>query len=353
MSLRFELTTPETDDRPVFLSGNFCEWYPDLAPFQLHPTAPGQYALELPLTDDLPDTLEYKYTRGGWDEVELDAWGQVPLNRTTRRKAGTRRDTVPHWRHNGHAVNPDYWPILALDEPLPVPQLNAGRRVRVWLPYDYNQADRAYPVLYLNDGQNLAGEGEGYGSWRVDRTMALLASQRRHEIILVLIDHGGSNRVGEFTPDRTLAGTGNGRRYLDFLVDTLKPRIDAQFRTRPEPAHTGLGGSSLGGLISLYGGLLHPGTFGRLLVFSPSLWISQSVFRDVRRLNPPEPMQVYLYGGQQESRHMVSALEQLVRSLTHAPGRDRIEHKLVIDPTGRHNEATWGRAFLPAIQWLF
>lgn len=353
MSLRFELTTPEPDDRPVFLSGNFCDWYPDLAPFQLRPTAPGHYALELPLTGDLPDTLEYKYTRGGWDQVELDAWGEVPPNRTTRRKTGVRQDIVPHWRWNGQAVRADLYPQLVLDEPVVVPQLATTRRVRVLVPHDYGQTTQAYPVLYLNDGQNLVGEGEGYGSWRVDRTMALLASQYRHGIILVLIDHGGSNRVGEFTPDRTLAGTGNGRLYLAFLVETLKPRIDAQFRTRPEPAYTGLGGSSLGGLISLYGGLLHPAIFGRLLVFSPSLWISQTVFHDARRVNPPQPMQVYLYGGRQESRHMVSALEQLVRSLTHTPGRDHIAHKLIIDPTGRHNEATWGRAFLPAMQWLF
>ncbi len=358
MALRFDLTTPETDDRPVFLSGDFCDWYPDLPAFQLQPVAPGRYQLDWPSAVALPDTLVYKYTRGGWDQVELDAWGGGAPNRTTWGQAGVCQDVVPHWRWYGQAVNPDYWPRLALDETIPVPPLNTSRRVRVLVPFDYEQTNRSYPVLYLNDGQNLAGSGSDYGSWAVDRTMALLAGQHRHAVLLVLIDHGGTERVNEFTPDRTLAGTGNGRRYLDFLVNTLKPYVDARFRTQPEPVHTGIGGSSLGGLISLYGGLLHPGTFGKLLVFSPSLWISQTVYREARRINPPQPMTIYLYGGEQESQHMVAALHQLVRALQHAPsqerpGRARLRLKLVVDPGGRHNEATWGRAFLPALQWLF
>lgn len=353
-SLRFELTTPEIDDRPVFLSGNFCDWYPDLPAFQLTPVEPGRYALELPASLALPDRIEYKYTRGGWEHVELDAWAEVPPNRTTRRKTGVRRDEVPHWRWYGQAINPAYWPTLGLlDDAMPMPSRQTTRRVRVLLPHDYAHTDRRYPVLYLQDGQNLTGAGAGYGTWGVDRTMALLASQQQHNLILVLIDHGGTDRVLEFTPDRTLAGTGDGRRYLDFVVHQLKPRIDTLFRTQPARESTGLGGSSMGGLISLYGGLLHPAVFGRLLVFSPSLWVSRSAYADAAAWQVPGSTRLYLYGGRQETRYMEPSLRQLAASVQQSPAARLLQLQESINPTGRHNETFWGRAFPGAIRWLF
>lgn len=353
-SLRFELTTPVLDDRPVYLSGNFCDWYPDLDEFKLKPLGLGRYGLDFPAGISLPDELVYKYTRGGWDQVELDEAGDVPPNRTTRRKVGTRRDSVPHWRWFGHSVNPEYWPKLGwLDNKFTMPQLRTTRRIRVLVPYDYDRSARHYPVLYLNDGQNLIGAGSEYGSWEVDRRLAVLASRHHHEVIVVAIDHGGVNRIREFTPEKTLADTGDGHNYLKFLVHTLKPFIDSHFRTLPDAMHTGLGGSSLGGLISLYGGLLHPEVFGRLLVFSPSLWIAQTVFADAAHFQAAGPTKVYLYGGVKESKYMVPAIHQLTDRLRQSPRHDLIRFQSSIDPKGRHRESFWGRELPRALEWLF
>lgn len=353
-ALRFELTTPVADDRPVYVSGNFCDWYPDLEAFRLQPTEPGQYVLTLPSGLSLPSVLEYKYTRGGWDHVELDAAGDTAPNRITRRKKGVLHDTVPHWRWFGQSFNPDYFPILApCRAAISVPQLKTRRRARVLLPYDYAQTDKRYPVLYLNDGQNLIGAGSEYGSWEVDRRLAVLASRQHHDVIVVAIDHAGEKRIQEFTPDRTIAGTGDGRNYLDFVTKTLKPLIDKTFRTKPEAATTGIGGSSMGGLISLYAGLLHPDVFGRLLVFSPSLWIAPTVYDDARALAGGFPAKWYLYGGVKESKHMVSSIKQFANALAWNTLNRQIDVQVSIDPKGQHSESFWGHEFPNALEWLF
>ncbi|UHG89097.1 alpha/beta hydrolase [Spirosoma oryzicola] len=352
--LRFELTTPVLDDRPVYVSGNFCGWHPNLDSLRLWPTGPGCYALDLPAEVELPDVLEYKFTRGGWDQAELDLAGDVPPNRVSQQKNGVLRAVVPHWRWFGHAYNPHFLPKLGMiDEEFAVPQLQTTRRVRVLVPYDYDDTDKRYPVLYLQDGQNLIGAGSAYGSWEIDRRLAVLASRHHHELIVVAIDHGAENRLIEFTPDRTMAGTGEGRKYLDFVACTLKPAIDSLFRTEPGTAHTGIGGSSLGGLISLYAGLVYPTVFGRLLIFSPSLWLSRTVFTTAARGRIPAGTKWYLYGGESESASMVPGLKRFVDALRKPPQQQRMAIQLATNPQGTHSESCWGNEFPAAVEWLF
>lgn len=354
MTLRFELTTPATDDRPVYITGNFCNWYPDVDQLQMQSVGPGHYVLDLPTDVDLPEVLEYKYTRGGWEHVELSATSESAPNRSTRPRPGIRRDCVPHWRWYGHPYNADFLPTaVELSEGFELPQLHTTRRVRVLLPYDYADTEKAYPVLYLQDGQNLAGEGSSHGSWEIDRQLAVLAARQHHEVIVVSIDHGDENRIREFTVDRTRAGAGQGRLYLDFVAHTLKPCVDANFRTLPDAVHTGIGGSSLGGLISVYGGVLYPAVFSRWMVFSPSLWIAPKLTDQIRRFNTTVPVRVYLYGGQKESAYMVSGLERLTQALRNSPGRLRLTTHTSIERRGTHQEVWWGREFPKALEWLF
>ncbi|MFD2570888.1 alpha/beta hydrolase [Spirosoma soli] len=353
--LRLELYTPVIDDRPVFVSGNFCDWQPNAPAFQMQFTGPGQYTFTFPSDLSLPDSIEYKYTKGGWDHVELSSSGEGTSNRVTTSKAHAEPDIVPHWRWFGQPFNTEFLPKV-VDEEFHLPQLDTNRRVNVLLPHDYEtQPDKRYPVLYLNDGQNLIGEGTGYGSWHVEQKMAILASRKRHEVILVTIDHGEEQRIQEYTVEKTrLAGRARGREYLTFIRDTLKPVIDAKIRTRPEAECTGIGGSSLGGLISIYGGLMHPDVFGRLMVFSPSLWISPKIYFDAIRFKAPVPMRVFAYGGQAESKYMVSNLERFKESLVKQQyGGSPIDVYVSIYPEGTHEEAHWSREFPRALEWLF
>jgi predicted alpha/beta superfamily hydrolase len=354
-SLRLELYTPVIDDRPVFVSGNFNDWQPNAEGFQLRPTGDGHYVFEFPASLALPDPVEYKYTKGGWDHVELNSAGEGVQNRVMVSRAHDEPDIVPHWRWFGKPFNDELVPRLYGEE-LYMPQLNTDRRINVLLPYDYEaNPDKRYPVLYMNDGQNLVGEGNGYGSWRVEEKMAILANRQHHELIVVSIFHGEEQRIQEYTVDKTRhAGYGRGREYLKFIRETLKPVIDTDLRTLPDAEHTGIGGSSLGGLISIYGGLMYPQTFGRLMVFSPSLWISPKIYFDAIKFEAPVPMRVFVYGGEAESKYMVPNLERFKDSLQKQQyGGNPIDVHLSVLPEGTHEEVHWSREFPRAVEWLF
>ena len=354
-SLRLELITPAADTRPVFVSGNFCDWLPDLPAFQMLLAGPGLYVYEFPADLTLPKKLEYKYTRGGWDQVELNSMGEGVANRTVSREVTVKREHVPHWRWFGAAYNPTLLPkIELLGDSFKVPKIKQVRRIHALLPHDYEQTNKRYPVLYLHDGQNLFGGGAGYGSWEVDQKMALLAARHHHEVILISIDHTHHERIREFTLERTRAGTGKGQYYLEFIRKTLKPLVDSTFRTLPDAEHTGIGGSSLGGLISIYAGLMYPGIFGRLMIFSPSLWISPKIYFDAIHLNAPVPMKIYAYGGEKESRYMVPSIQRFNETLARQRYQgESIDIHLSVDPAGTHQEVHWSREFPKAVEWLF
>ncbi|GAB3320592.1 alpha/beta hydrolase-fold protein [Larkinella ripae] len=352
--MRLELTTPADDNRPVFVTGPFCEWYPDVERFELQKTGAGRYAIELPVEVTAPGSLEYKYTRGSWDSVELSAAGEGVPNRFSGGQDATHRDVVPHWRWHGLPFNPVFLPrIERISKAFEVPQLNTTRRIQVLLPYDYDASDTRYPVLYLNDGQNLFGDGSPFGNWAIDQKLAVLAHRQHHHVIIVAIDHGESERVAEFLPYNTRLANGRGNAYLDFVAHTLKPFIDATYRTRPERDATGMGGSSMGGLISVYAGIRHPAVFGQLMVFSPALWTTPIVYADALRFYAPEPMRVYLYGGEQESKYMVPAMERLQKALLQRKGHETLDIHFAVDPVGEHNESRWSREFPLAVEWLF
>ena len=173
-------------------------------------------------------------------------------------------------------------------------------------------------------------------------------------MILVSIDHANSERIREFTFYRTRAGTGRGQYYLDFIRRIVKPLVDKRFRTVSDDAHTGIGGSSLGGLISIYAGLMHPDVFGRMMVFSPSLWISPKIYFDAIRFQPPVPIKIYAYGGEKESQYMVPNIQRFNKALARQNyGENSIDIHLSVDPTGTHQEAHWSREFPKAVEWLF
>ncbi|AQG82184.1 alpha/beta hydrolase [Spirosoma montaniterrae] len=353
--LRLNLFTPVHDDRPVFVAGNFNDWHPADERFRLRQTGPGEYEFEFPTDILLPDILDYKYTKGGWDHVELSSTAETPPNRTISAEPHREPDIVPHWRWFGQPFNPDFLPKLVAEE-FHIPQLHTDRHVNVLLPYDYDASpEKRYPVLYMNDGQNLIGEGSGYGSWHVEEKMAILASRRRHDIIIVTINHGEAERIREFTVDKTrMAGRGRGREYLKFICDTLKPALDANLRTLSDAENTGIGGSSMGGLISVYAGLMHPNVFGRLMVFSPSLWISPKIYFDAIKFKAPVPMRVFAYGGAAESKYMVPNLERFKESLVRQEyGGNPIDVYLSVYPEGTHEERHWSREFPRAVEWLF
>ena len=140
--------------------------------------------------------------------------------------------------------------------------------------------------------------------------MAVLAEQNKGGIIIVAIDNGDEDRLHEFAPyTHPKFGKGAGKKYANFIVRTLKPYIDKNYRTRTERQFTGIGGSSMGGLISIYAGLMYPETLGRLMIFSPSLWVSDKIYFDSIEFFNPLETKIYVYAGGKEGRYMIPSVE--------------------------------------------
>ncbi len=357
-TFKLELTTAVIDDRPVYVSGNFNDWSTHNERFEMKRLARGRYEYTFPADMPLPDTLEYKYNKGGWDQVELNDEGNSPDNRTVdHRKEKIVRDYVPHWRRDGISTHEDLMPIIELlSENYDVPQLATDRRIQVLLPHDYYEnLDTRYPVLYLTDAQNLFGAGSSYGNWNIDRKLAVLAARDHAGVIIVAIDHGNEERIREFSPyDMPRHGKGRGKDFLKFITTTLKKEIDQKYRTLSDRLHTGIGGSSLGGLLAAYAGLMHPDVFSKLMVFSPSLWLSPRIYFDAVHFFEPFATRMYFYGGNREGANMVKNLEYLYETLEkQGYGFDRVQLQLEIDPFGKHHESRWGEEFPRALEWLY
>jgi predicted alpha/beta superfamily hydrolase len=355
-SLTLELRTPSDSDaelRPIFIVGNFNHWKTEDERFKMRKMSNGHFIFCFPPHIKLPQTLEYKYVRGDWENQELDVFGEMIPNRvlTFPYNASQVYDTVPRWMNYGLSFAPKFLPKKQIvSESFFMPSLNRYRRVQIFLPYNYHQkSDTHYPVLYLNDGQNLANTRSAYGNWAVDQKMALLAEQGRGDLILVTIEHAGSDRLHEYTPTDE-----QGKKYMLFLAEVLKPYIDKTFRTKSERAFTGIGGSSMGGLISLYAGLKYPTIFGRLLVFSPSIWVLGGAKVDFTLFQETHPTYIYMYAGGQEGANMLPNVRRVKRQLeSHNIENKKFEINLSIDSKGQHTEARWSQEFTKAIEWLF
>lgn len=354
--LRIDLMTPiDNTGRPIYLAGNFNDWHTGDQACRLQQIGPGHYRFEFQDMASLPSQLEYKYHRGNWEQVELDRYGNTRNNRVAKLgETESVSDTVDRWMVDGRAFTEAYLPkIEIITEGFKIPKLIKTRRITALLPYDYYETDKHYPVLYLQDGQNLFDDYAPFGSWGVDKRLAIMAEQGFGDLIVIAIDHAEKDRIAEFTPSyRTRLGSGAGKKYLRVLADRLKPYVDEHFRTLPDRKYTGIGGSSMGGLITIYAGLIYPEVYGNLMIFSPSLWVTPNIPFHFMNFYDPHDMRAYIYAGEGESENMVPNIHRFLEAFDkHGDAEFACEFSL--DPKGQHNEARWGQEFPRAVEWLF
>jgi len=245
--------------------------------------------------------------------------------------------------------------IEVIEEEYEIPHLGATRKISALIPYDYYNTEKKYPVLYLQDGQNLFNPDAPYGDWAIDKSMGKMASSGLKDIIIVAIDHGENERIKEYLPyNHPKFGHGKGKFYIQFMKEKLIPYINTHYRTFTDYQHTGIGGSSMGGLISLYAGLMEPEVFGKLMIFSPSLWISKEIFTDANSFKPLDNSSIYLYaGGRESKKHLPNVLRLM--SILHkkdASG-NHFDLKLSVNNRGEHAEVYWREEFPIAAEWLF
>lgn len=338
----------------LYVAGNFNDWNPVSTPLVFQ--GDGTYSVTINPTASL---IEYKFTRGSWDSVEGNASGSYLPNRTYNYTGGVQSIdnlSIATWEDlaggSGSTAN-DQVSIVATD--FYIPQLDRYRRISIYLPNDYATSSKHYPVLYMQDGQNLFDAATSFaGEWEADETLHdLQAAEGDYGAIVVGIDNGGALRLDEYSPwINANYGGGDGDEYVDFLVQTLKPYIDSTYRTLPDREHTGIMGSSMGGLISFYAALQYQDVFGRAGIFSPSFWFSSEVF-DFAQTHPKTyPMRLSFLAGALEGTTMVSNM-QAMRDLLLTTGfsTDEINYKVAAD--GQHSEWFWAREFGAVYTWLF
>jgi predicted alpha/beta superfamily hydrolase len=241
--------------------------------------------------------------------------------------------------------------------------LDNVRNITIYLPPGYDQpaaAEQRYPVLYMHDGQNLFDASTAFvpgHDWGVDETAeAFITAGRIAPLIIVGIDHAGETRAHELTPsyDHKMKAGGRSADYARLIVDELKPYIDAHYRTEPGPATTGVGGSSLGGLISLYLGIMRPDVFGRLALFSPSLWWDKRrLLQQVRVMPEKLPLRIWLDVGTAEGAGTLYNARMLKNALLRLGWQrgDDLEYLEAADAD--HSEAAWALRIGPALEFLF
>ncbi|MBK9126025.1 MAG: alpha/beta hydrolase [Chloroflexi bacterium] len=252
---------------------------------------------------------------------------------------------------------------LLITDDVHSPQRDNRRSVLVWLPPTYRLSERRYPVIYMHDGDNLFDAHGSYaGEWGVDETLTALAPGGI-EAIVVGLPNMGEQRFLEYNPFG-----GAGEDYIRFIVDTVKPMIDDEFRTLRDAAHTCIAGSSMGGLISLFGYLRFPEVFRLCGAFSPVFWLEHDALVQMVLAETAEPGRVYLDVGGKEGDVIMRLAPEMFPTLddAHNAYRDGVRQLrdgfkqngygknllYLEDPNAAHNEPAWAARLPSALRFL-
>lgn len=330
----------------IYIAGPFNNWNPGNTDYQLHEN---NITLQMP-----KGSLEYKFTRGSWAQAESSESGASVENRKAEINSDTTIDIsiagwADHFEQQAQKSTASK-NVHIVDTAFYIPQLNRYRRIWIYLPEGYETSRKRYPVLYMQDGQNVFDAATSFsGEWGVDEALDTLGKQYGQTIV-VAIDNGGDKRLNEYSPhDMPKYGKGEGDQYVAFLVHTLKPYIDRYYRTYKGRKHTSIAGSSMGGLISFYALLKYPKVFGAAGVFSPAFWVAPAIKNDIEKMGKKVKGKIYFYAGQQEGETMVPDMLAIFEQMHRISKADMVT---VIRAGGKHNEASWRNEFPLFYKWI-
>ncbi|MGE3107495.1 MAG: alpha/beta hydrolase [Phycisphaerales bacterium] len=379
-----------TSDSPIFIASNHNGWNPGDPGQKLTPRSDRRWQIVFP-KPRLDSRLAFKFTRGSWDNVEVDSkfadvenrsLPKIDVSKLTAGEPPIIELTIEAFKDRRPAGLADH----ASDRYRQIKATGTIRRIEVvggvgggvpvsrdlivWLPPGYDDpatADRTYPVLYLNDGQNVFEKLPNVpGEWEADETATRLIVQGAIEpIIIVGIPSAGATRHVEYLPAKVFeTSPARGEEYLNFLIGEVIPRVERTLRTRPGPANRAIGGSSLGAIISLYAASKRPDVFGKVLAESPSLSIRGSSLMPLFEAVERWPDSVYVGVGTREdasepedsdaNRRYVELAAELV-DLTKQFGAESAASntRLAVDPGATHTESAWAHRLEAALRWLF
>jgi predicted alpha/beta superfamily hydrolase len=342
--------TPLLDD--IYIAGDMNNWAEGDENFKLTEQENGHWTIALSGTEN--ENVEFKFTRGAWAKVEGSSGGGYIPNRTVVFQNGTTLQlTIDGWEDiaGTHTVSEH---VRILDTDFFMPQLNRSRRIWICLPEDYDTSQTDYPVCYMHDGQNVFDAATSFaGEWNVDESMLAQSVADCASTIIVGIDNGGASRIDEYAPwlNAEYNEGGEGEEYVNFIIETLKPFIDQNFRTLPQRENTCTAGSSLGALIGMYMLIEHNEVFSKAGIFSPAFWFNPEIY-DLAADQPfSQITKMLMVCGDSESANMVAEM-QLMETTLLANGSSDLYLESEVDQGGEHSEYYWSQQFPMFIQGI-
>ncbi|MEP7254872.1 MAG: alpha/beta hydrolase-fold protein [Ferruginibacter sp.] len=352
-TLRIELVSIPSKhlNDSIYVAGNFNRWQPAETGYLFFKD---NDKIIVEMKNLPPDIYQFKFTRGDWKRVEASIDGNDVGNKIVKLTADTIvRYEIAAWKDDFLPVPKEHTAsnqVHILDTAFYIPQLNRTRRIWIYLPEDYSKNKKSYPVMYMHDGQNLFDTyTSGFGEWGVDECLDSLIKTGRTACIVVGIDNG-PQRFNEYNPyNFQQFGKGEGDQYLDFLVQTLKPFIDRQYRTMPSKENTIIAGSSMGGLISYYAMLQYSGVFGKAGIFSPAFWTAPEIKVATSGLANKLNGKFFFYMGELEGGKYITDMQEVQEILGE---KSNAMIYSVIDPESSHNELAWRKWFAEFYKWI-
>ena len=349
VTVQFQLKN-YVDTAAIYMAGSLNGWQPNDAGAKF--SAQGR----LSKTVAKGSVQSFKLTRGSWQTVECQSSAADMGNRVFTANRDTLIELqVAAWKDafgqkaKVHTASAN---VQLFDSAFLMTPLARKRSISVYLPPNYyHNTNQRYPVLYLQDGQNCFDAfTAAYGEWGVDETLDAYFQKLQRSMIVVAISNGADKRLNEYNPyNHQRFGKGEGKLYADFLVKTLKPAIDAHFRTLSDKSHTHVAGSSMGGLISCWALLQYPAVFGSAGIFSPAFWVAPTLQKDIAVYANGYQGKLFFYAGAKESASMVPQMDQVMDAFKKAAKADL---KRLVDDEGQHNEQSWQRHFIDYLEFI-
>ena len=349
-----EVHAPATDDTTnLYIAGNNAQmgnWRPDRAQLDYA----GNFLWHKSFRFETGSIIEYKITQGSWDSEAADENGRPWQNSVLKVNADTTaRSTVLNWKTgNDSEVAGQITGQVCYHRQLAVKGL-LPRDVIVWLPPEYDKApDSPYPVLYMNDGQNIFDPNTAAFKvdWQMDETADSLIRAGEIEPLIIVGIYNTAQRTQEYTPGKL------GDRYRDFVINTIKPMIDATYRTRSESEFTAVGGSSAGGIVSFMLAWEHPKVFSKAICMSPAFRIGEIDYvQNVRNFQGAKKnIRVYIdNGGVGLEEKLQPGIDEMMMALDERGYQRGVDYFWVHDKEARHFEAAWGKRMPQALKLLF